>query len=109
MNVLASHRLTFTVSSNFWQLINDLLGFSGPVLLKVVVTFVQDFAKGNTTVEHGYFLFVVILACYVSAALLSTQYNLRMSRLQLHVRTALVSAIYAQVRAFLSFSSIPMP
>ncbi len=81
------------------QLLNDLLGFSAPILLKLVVTFVQDFAAGTTTMNHGYALFAVLLLCYGAAAILSTQYSLRMARVQLHVRTALVTAIYRQVLA----------
>jgi len=79
------------------QLSNDLLSFSGPILLKLVVTFVQDYTAGTTTLSHGYALFVVLLVCYGTAAVLSTQYSLRMSRVQLHVRTALTTAIYKQV------------
>lgn len=79
------------------QLINDLLGFSGPILIKLVVTYVQDYAHGQATVEEGIFLLVIILACYIASALLSTQYSLRMSRVQLHIRTALVSAVYGRV------------
>jgi len=79
------------------QLLNDLLGFSGPILLKLVVTFVQDYTVGTTTSSHGYALFVVLFVCYGTAAVLSTQYSLRMSRVQLHVRTALTTAIYQQV------------
>ncbi|GAB5031367.1 multidrug resistance-associated protein 7 [Nannochloropsis oceanica] len=79
------------------QLFNDLLGLTGPILLKLVVTFVQDFTAGTATLSHGYALFVVLLVCYGAAAVLSTQYSLRMSRVQLHVRTALTTAIYHQL------------
>lgn len=79
------------------QLINDLLGFSGPVLLKLVVTYVQDFAAGTASLARGYAILLVLLLTYTTTAALSTQYNLRMARLQLRVRTALVAAVYAQV------------
>lgn len=79
------------------QLFNDLLGLTGPILLKLIVTFVQDFTAGTATLSHGYALFVVLFVCYGTAAVLSTQYSLRMSRVQLHVRTALTTAIYHQL------------
>lgn len=79
------------------QLINDLLGFSGPVLLKLVVTYVQDFAGGTATLARGYTILVVLLLTYTLTAVLATQYQLRMARLQLRVRTALAAAVYAQV------------
>lgn len=79
------------------QLINDLLGFSGPVLLKLIVNYVQDFAAGTASLARGYTILAALVLTYATTAVLSTQYNLRMARLQLRVRTALVAAIYAQV------------
>jgi hypothetical protein len=79
------------------QLINDLLGFSGPVLLKLIVNYVQDSAKGGGTLARGYTILIALLLTCATTTVLSTQYNLRMARLQLRVRTSLVAAIYAQV------------
>lgn len=79
------------------QLLNDLLGFSGPILLKSLVTYVEDYRAGLTTIRHGLVLLLVLVLCYWAAAILSTQYSLRMARVQLHVRTGLTMAIYRQV------------
>jgi hypothetical protein len=80
------------------QLASDLLGFSGPVLLKLIVSFVQDYGTGTATTQDGFILLGSLVGCYVLSAVISTQYGLRMGRVQLHVRTALVSAVYAQVK-----------
>lgn len=79
------------------QLLNDLLGFAGPLLLKLIVAYVQDFAAGAATLARGYGILAVLLITYPASAVLATQYNLRMARLQLRVRTALVAAVYARV------------
>lgn len=48
-----------------WQLVTDLLAFSGPVLLKLIVTFVQDHPTGEEGVRRG----LLLLAAMVSSLL----------------------------------------
>ncbi|CAM9097657.1 unnamed protein product, partial [Laminaria digitata] len=81
---------------------NTALGFSGPLLLKVVVDAVQDASESegnivNCSTERGYFGAAGLAAAFALSAILDTQFSLRVGRLQLHVRAAIVSAVYRQV------------
>lgn len=42
---------------------------------------------------------LVQVGCYLASTLISTQYGFRMARVQLHIRTAVTSAVYTQVSA----------
>jgi len=94
------------------QLLNDLLSFSGPVLLKLIVGFIEDYldddgsggaSSGSSNKPfwpHAAGLLSALVGCYLLSALLGTQYGLTMARVQLHIRTSLVSRIYHQVLLF---------
>ncbi|CAM9529906.1 unnamed protein product [Ectocarpus sp. 4 AP-2014] len=81
---------------------NTVLGFSGPLLLKVVVDAVQDASQSegssSTAAARKGYLGAVGLACaFGLSAVLDTQFSLGLGRLQLHVRASIVSAVYRQV------------
>jgi hypothetical protein len=83
------------------QLLNDLLSFSGPMLLHAIVMYVQRSATGELTPlearRAGALLLCLVVGSYLLNAILSTQYGFRMSRVQLHIRTGLVAAVYRKV------------
>lgn len=41
------------------------------------------------------------VGCYLASSLISTQYGFRMARVQLHIKSAVISAVYTQARRHL--------
>lgn len=52
----------------------------------------QNEAAAATT--RGYLGAAGLIVCYALSAVLDTQFNLRLARLQLHIRASLVAAVY---------------
>ncbi|CAM9676299.1 unnamed protein product, partial [Hapterophycus canaliculatus] len=81
---------------------NTALGFAGPLLLKVVVDAVQDTSESEgsdraAAARKGYLGATGLACAFAFSAVLDTQFSLGLGRLQLHVRAAIVSAVYRQV------------
>ncbi|CAN0559357.1 unnamed protein product, partial [Ectocarpus sp. 12 AP-2014] len=78
---------------------NTVLGFSGPLLLKVVVDAVQDASQSQgsssaAAARKGYQGAAGLACAFGLSAILDTQFSLGLGRLQLHVRASIVSAVY---------------
>lgn len=53
--------------------------------------------RSSKATERGYFGAAGLAAAFALSAILDTQFSLRVGRLQLHVRAAIVSAVYRLV------------
>ncbi|CAG9578809.1 unnamed protein product [Danaus chrysippus] len=72
------------------KLINDVLMFLSPQLLKLLIGFVDT----KETVWKGYLYAVCLFACATAQTLLLSHYFTRMYLVGMRIRTALTSAVY---------------
>uniref|UniRef100_A0A671YF12 ATP-binding cassette, sub-family C (CFTR/MRP), member 2 n=1 Tax=Sparus aurata TaxID=8175 RepID=A0A671YF12_SPAAU len=79
------------LESAFFKLLQDLLAFVSPQLLKLMISFTQD--KSSYAWE-GYLYAVLLLAVAILQSLLLQQYFQRCFVLGMKVRTALMAAVY---------------
>ena len=92
------------------KLTSDCLVFSGPVLLGYLVSFVESYhsapasaSDGSTPATtspeqpwHGYLYASGLVLGVLLNALFASQYNFRIRRVGLHLRSCVVTAVYAQ-------------
>lgn len=79
------------IESAFFKLLQDLLAFASPQLLKLMVSFTQD--KTRYTWE-GYLYAVLLLVVALLQSLFLQQYFQRCFVLGMKVRTAIIAAVY---------------
>ncbi|XP_061601976.1 canalicular multispecific organic anion transporter 1 [Cololabis saira] len=79
------------IESAFFKLLQDLLAFVSPQLLKLMISFTQD--KSRYTWE-GYLYAVLLLAVAILQSLFLQQYFQRCFVLGMKVRTAIMAAVY---------------
>ncbi|GLV32342.1 Multidrug-Resistance like Protein 1 [Carabus blaptoides fortunei] len=74
----------------FLKLLQDLLTFVSPEILKLLISFIE----GNQSMWKGYLYAVLMLITAMVQTLILSQYFNRMFLVGLRIRTALISAIY---------------
>ncbi|KAM6916448.1 LOW QUALITY PROTEIN: ATP-binding cassette sub-family C member 2-like [Xenentodon cancila] len=79
------------IESAFFKLLQDLLAFVSPQLLKLMISFTQD--KSRYTWE-GYLYAVLLLVVAILQSLFLQQYFQRCFVLGMKVRTAIMAAVY---------------
>ncbi|XP_042357577.1 canalicular multispecific organic anion transporter 1 isoform X2 [Plectropomus leopardus] len=85
---------TFTrilLESAFFKLVQDLLAFASPQLLKVMISFTQDTSRHAW---EGYLYAVLLLVVAILQSLFLQQYFQRCFVLGMKVRTAIMAAVY---------------
>ncbi|NWU78711.1 MRP7 protein, partial [Onychorhynchus coronatus] len=78
-------------SLGFLKLAGNLLGFSGPLLLNLLVNFMES---RQEPLSHGVLYALGLFAGSFLSALLRNQFTYEMNKVTLMVRAALISAIY---------------
>ncbi|NXX42242.1 MRP7 protein, partial [Tricholaema leucomelas] len=76
------------------KLAGSLLGFSGPLLLNLLVNFMES---RQEPLSHGVLYALGLFAGSFLGALLRNQFNYEMNKVTLMVRAAIISAIYRKV------------
>ncbi|XP_041645026.1 canalicular multispecific organic anion transporter 1 [Cheilinus undulatus] len=79
------------IESAFFKLLQDVLAFASPQLLKLMISFTQD--KARYTWE-GYLYAVLLLVVAILQSLFLQQYFQRCFVLGMKVRTAIMAAVY---------------
>ncbi|XP_019116392.2 ATP-binding cassette sub-family C member 2 [Larimichthys crocea] len=79
------------IESAFFKLIQDLLTFASPQLLKLMISFTQD---KDSYVWEGYLYAVLLLVVAIFQSLLLQQYFQRCFVLGMKVRTAIMATVY---------------
>ncbi|KAM9848054.1 ATP-binding cassette sub-family C member 2 [Aulostomus maculatus] len=77
--------------SAFFKLIQDLLAFASPQLLKLMISFTKD---TSIYTWHGYLYAVLLLVVAVLQSILLQQYFQQCFVLGMQVRTAIMAAVY---------------
>ncbi|KAJ0794971.1 putative ABC-type xenobiotic transporter [Helianthus annuus] len=72
------------------KVLNDCLGFAGPLLLNMLIKYLQE-GTGNF---DGYLLAVSLGLSSILKSFLDTQYTFRLSKLKLKLRSGLMTIIY---------------
>ncbi|XP_047963792.1 ABC transporter C family member 13 [Salvia hispanica] len=72
------------------KVLNDCLGFAGPLLLNMLIRFLQ---KGARTVD-GYVLAISLGLVSIVKSFLDTQYSFRLAQLRLKLRSGIMTIIY---------------
>ncbi|KAF8934648.1 hypothetical protein BGZ52_003729 [Haplosporangium bisporale] len=82
--------------AGLWKVLNDLLGFAQPVLLKEMLRFVMSYKKGEQPqpIYRGYTIACLMFICSLSQTTVLHQYFHLCFRTGMHIRTGLVTAIY---------------
>ncbi|XP_070788596.1 ATP-binding cassette sub-family C member 10 [Pituophis catenifer annectens] len=78
-------------SLGFLKLAGGLLGFSGPLLLNLLVSFMESHQE---PLSHGVLYALGLFASSFLGAILRNQFNYEINKIILTVRTAVISAIY---------------
>uniref|UniRef100_A0A8D0CEX9 ABC-type glutathione-S-conjugate transporter n=1 Tax=Scleropages formosus TaxID=113540 RepID=A0A8D0CEX9_SCLFO len=84
------------LESAFFKLLQDLLGFVSPQLLKLMISFTQDMSI-HTWMGYMYAILLMVVAFFQSVFL--QQYFQRCFVIGMQVRTALTTAVYKKVQA----------
>ncbi|KAF3708249.1 Canalicular multispecific organic anion transporter 1 [Channa argus] len=79
------------LESAFYKLLQDLLAFASPQLLKLMISFTQD---TSSYTWEGYLYAVLLLVVAILQSLFLQQYFQRCFVLGMKVRTALIAAVY---------------
>uniref|UniRef100_UPI0037E8D390 ATP-binding cassette sub-family C member 2 n=1 Tax=Semicossyphus pulcher TaxID=241346 RepID=UPI0037E8D390 len=79
------------IESAFFKLLQDLLAFASPQLLKLMISFTQDPSSYNW---EGYLYAVLLLVVAILQSLFLQQYFQRCFVLGMKVRTAIMAAVY---------------
>lgn len=79
------------IESAFFKLLQDLLSFASPQLLKLMIDFTQDKSRYSW---EGYLYAVLLLAVAIVQSLFLQQYFQRCFVLGMKVRTAIMAAVY---------------
>lgn len=90
-----------TVGQDFYRLvvlrvINVCLDFTGPVVLKVLVGFIDSY-NPSTDLWKGIVLVLAIPVWYFIMAIIGTQYNVQVVKISMRLRACLVSAVFRKV------------
>ncbi|XP_071733419.1 ABC transporter C family member 13-like [Rutidosis leptorrhynchoides] len=72
------------------KVLNDCLGFAGPLLLNMLIKYLQE-GSGNF---DGYFLAISLGLTSILKSFLDTQYTFRLSKLKLKLRSGLMTIIF---------------
>ncbi|XP_025614974.1 ABC transporter C family member 13 isoform X2 [Arachis hypogaea] len=72
------------------KVINDCIGFAGPLLLNKLIQFLQ---QGSVT-SDGYLLAVSLGLTSIIKSFLDTQYSFRLAKLKLKLRSSIMTLIY---------------
>ena len=89
------------LAQGFLKLLSDSLGFSGPVLLGLLVSWIESYqATATDGAEpeagwHGYVYASALVVGVLLNAFAASQYNFRIRRIGMHLRACLVTRIYA--------------
>ncbi|EDV28182.1 uncharacterized protein TRIADDRAFT_21627 [Trichoplax adhaerens] len=75
------------------KLSSDLLGFTGPLLLHQLVTFVEN--KNQPTI-NGYIYAAGLFFATGISAILNTQFTFKVNKVGIQIRTALVAVVYSK-------------
>ncbi|XP_044069110.1 canalicular multispecific organic anion transporter 1 isoform X2 [Siniperca chuatsi] len=79
------------IESAFFKLLQDLLAFASPQLLKLMISFTQDTSRYTW---EGYLYAVLLLVVAILQSLFLQQYFQRCFVLGMKVRTAIMAAVY---------------
>ncbi|KAI9535316.1 hypothetical protein NQZ68_002870 [Dissostichus eleginoides] len=79
------------LESAFFKLLQDLLAFASPQLLKLMISFTQDKSR---YIWEGYLYAVLLLLVAILQSLFLQQYFQRCFVLGMKVRTAIIAAVY---------------
>ncbi|CAK1540432.1 unnamed protein product [Leptosia nina] len=74
----------------FLKLLNDVLMFLSPMLLSLLIKFVES----NEPIWRGYLYAVALLACAIAQTMFLGHYFTRMYLVGMRIRTALTNAVY---------------
>ncbi|KAL0354884.1 UNVERIFIED_CONTAM: ABC transporter C family member 13 [Sesamum radiatum] len=80
------------------KVLNDCLGFAGPLLLNKLIRFLQ---QGSRSVD-GYVLAISLGLVSVLKSFLDTQYSFRLSQLRLKLRSSIMTIIYRKLNQLYS-------
>ena len=78
------------------KFITDVSGFAGPILLNLLVTFVED-KKKEIPIGYGYLYAILLSGTAFISAISSCHFNFFMSELGLRIRGAVSSSVYRKV------------
>jgi len=107
----ASHLLVWSLSQCFGceyysigilKLVADMLGFAGPLLLNLLVTYIED---SSEPVSHGYWYAAGLFASTFLTAILNAHFSYMVSIVGLKVRAALICTVYQKA---LSVSTVSL-
>lgn len=104
-SLLSSLNRTFGLeyySLGLLKFLSDFLSFIGPVLLNLLVTFMEN---SSEPAWHGYAYAGLLLACTFLGSLSSTHFSYRINVVGLKIRAALITTIY---RKTLAVSSVAL-
>lgn len=73
------------------KILNDALGFVGPILLNLLVEFVSD---PNEPIWKGYLYAFAMFLIVFSQTFLSSQFNYKVGKVSIQVRSIIISTIY---------------
>ncbi|XP_064405659.1 multidrug resistance-associated protein 1-like [Halichondria panicea] len=79
------------LTSGFFKLLQDLLAFVSPQLLRLMINFTSDTKEASW---HGYLYAVLLFLTAVVQSLLLHQYFHRVFRMGMRIRTAIITAVY---------------
>ncbi|KAF9327392.1 hypothetical protein BG006_009279 [Podila minutissima] len=81
--------------AGIWKAVNDILGFTQPVLLRAMLKFLISYKTDNPQpLYRGYTIAILMFICSVSQTTVLHQYFHLCFRTGMHIRAGLVTAIY---------------
>ncbi|KAF9429896.1 ATP-binding cassette, sub-C (CFTR MRP), member 9 [Podila epigama] len=81
--------------AGLWKAVNDILGFTQPVLLRAMLKFLMSYKTDNPEpLYRGYTIAFLMLASSISQTTVLHQYFHLCFRTGMHIRAGLVTAIY---------------
>ncbi|XP_066282147.1 ATP-binding cassette sub-family C member 10-like [Branchiostoma lanceolatum] len=83
------------------KLLGDGLGFAGPLLLNLLVSFMEN---SNEPMLHGYLYALGLFSSTLIGAILSSQFNYQINKVGIQIRAALVTTVYHKALAVSSTS-----
>ena len=102
LRALAKTFLTEFLTIGILKFLADCAGFASPILLNLVVTFMEDKEADH---RWGYMYAFGLAASSMTVAMCNVHFNLLMNELKLKVRAAVITAVY---RHTLSVSSVDL-
>eukprot|EP00058_Branchiostoma_floridae_P004581 XP_002590069.1 hypothetical protein BRAFLDRAFT_83311 [Branchiostoma floridae] len=83
------------------KLLGDGLGFAGPLLLNLLVSFMEN---SKEPMLHGYLYALGLFLSTLIGAILSSQFNYQINKVGIQIRAALVTTVYHKALAVSSTS-----